>query len=92
MAPALGYGSQPVSLTRALLVGTILSISAIAVVARILMDAGVMRTSFASIVMATATIIDVVGWTLFGVLLAQVTGLEERIRGMGNAVAADRAR
>ena len=68
-------GPEPDSLARALLVGTILSISAIAVVARILVDAGLMRTSFASIVMASATINDVAGWTLFGVLLGQVTGL-----------------
>lgn len=67
-------GSGPVTLVRALLVGTILSISAIAVVARILIDAGLMGTSFASIVMAAATVIDVAGWTLFGVLVGQVTG------------------
>lgn len=69
-------GSEPVTLLRALLVGTILSISAIAVVARILMDAGVMGTSFASIVMAAATVIDVVGWTLFGFLLGQLSGFD----------------
>ncbi len=69
-------GPESEDLTRAVLVGTILSISAIAVVARILMDAGVMGTSFASVVMATATVNDVIGWTAFGILLGQVTGFD----------------
>lgn len=69
-------GPETEYLTRAFLVGTILSISAIAVVARILIDAGVMGTPFASVVMATATVIDVAGWTIFGILLGQVTGFD----------------
>ncbi|MEP7384178.1 MAG: cation:proton antiporter [Gemmatimonadota bacterium] len=59
-----------------LFVGTILSISAIPVIARILMDLGLIRTPFGSLVLAAATIDDLIGWTLFGIILSQfeVTG------------------
>lgn len=59
-----------------LFVGTILSISAIPVIARILMDLGLIRTSFGALVLASATVDDLIGWTLFGVILSQfgVTG------------------
>lgn len=59
-----------------LFVGTILSISAIPVIARILMDLGLIRTSFGALVLAAATVDDLIGWTLFGIILSQfgVTG------------------
>ena len=59
-----------------LFVGTILSISAIPVIARILMDLGLIRTSFGAVVLAAATIDDLIGWALFGIILSQfgVTG------------------
>jgi Kef-type K+ transport system membrane component KefB len=59
-----------------LFVGTILSISAIPVIARILMDLGLIGTSFGARVLASATINDLIGWTLFGIVLSQfsVTG------------------
>jgi Kef-type K+ transport system membrane component KefB len=54
-----------------LFVGTILSISAIPVIARILMDLGLIRTSFGALVLAAATVDDLIGWTLFGIVLSQ---------------------
>lgn len=60
-----------------LFVGTILSISAIPVIARILMDLDLIRSSFGALVLAAATVDDLIGWTLFGVILSQfgVTGV-----------------
>jgi Kef-type K+ transport system membrane component KefB len=59
-----------------LFVGTILSISAIPVIARILMDLELIRTSFGALVLSAATIDDLIGWALFGIILSQfgVTG------------------
>ena len=59
-----------------LFVGTILSISAIPVIARILLDLDLIRTSFGALVLAAATVDDLVGWALFGIILSQfgVTG------------------
>lgn len=70
MSPAKGGWIGP------LFVGTILSISAIPVIARILMDLGLIRTSFGVLVMSAATIDDLIGWSLFGIIISQfgVTG------------------
>ena len=59
-----------------LFVGTILSISAIPVIARILIDLDLIRTSFGALVLAAATVDDLIGWALFGIILSQfgVTG------------------
>lgn len=73
-----------------LFVGTILSISAIPVIARILMDLGLIRTSFGALVLASATVDDLIGWTLFGVILSQfgVTGEGSAAWGMRLAMLA----
>ena len=54
-----------------LFVGTILSISAIPVIARILIDLNLIGTPFGGVVLAAATLDDLIGWTLFGVILSQ---------------------
>jgi K+:H+ antiporter len=54
----------------ALLLGTALSISALPVIARILMDLGLQRSEIGSVVLASATIDDVLGWSAFGAILA----------------------
>lgn len=59
--------------TGAIFVGTILSISAIPVIARILIDLGLMGTPFGALVLAAATIDDLIGWALFGVVVSQLT-------------------
>jgi Kef-type K+ transport system membrane component KefB len=53
-----------------LFIGTALSISALPVIARILMDLGMLKTKVGSIILATATIDDIVGWILFALLTA----------------------
>jgi Kef-type K+ transport system membrane component KefB len=58
--------------TLGLFLGTALSISALPVAARILMDLGLMKSEPGHVVMASAMINDIVGWTLFGIILSRV--------------------
>jgi Kef-type K+ transport system membrane component KefB len=53
-----------------LFIGTALSISALPVIARILMDLGMLKSKVGSIILATATIDDIVGWMLFALITA----------------------
>ncbi|HEY9072747.1 MAG TPA: cation:proton antiporter, partial [Desulfobaccales bacterium] len=58
----------------ALFVGTILSISALPVIARILMDLNLMKTELGIIVMSAAMLDDLAGWGLFAVILSNFGG------------------
>ena len=58
----------------ALFVGTILSITALPVIARILMDLNLIRTELGTIIMSAAMLDDLVGWGLFAVILSNVGG------------------
>ncbi|HTQ53820.1 MAG TPA: cation:proton antiporter [Bryobacteraceae bacterium] len=58
----------------ALFVGTILSISALPVIARILMDLDLMNSDLGVIVMSAAMLDDLVGWGLFAVILSNFGG------------------
>jgi Kef-type K+ transport system membrane component KefB len=55
----------------ALFLGTALSISALPVIARILMDMNLLKTELGTVVMAAATIDDLIGWTLFALILGE---------------------
>ncbi|MFN2398617.1 MAG: cation:proton antiporter [Gemmatimonadaceae bacterium] len=63
-----------------LFVGTILSISALPVIARILIDLNLIGSSFGATVLAAATIDDLIGWSLFGIILSQF-GISGRVGG-----------
>jgi Kef-type K+ transport system membrane component KefB len=54
----------------ALFVATILCISALPVIARVLMDLNLIRSELGSLVMAAATLDDLVGWALFAFLVS----------------------
>lgn len=58
------------TLIPALFLGTALSISALPVIARILMDLDLIREEAGVIIMASATVNDLIGWSLFAVILA----------------------
>ena len=60
----------------ALFIATAMSISAIPVIARILMDLDLFRTRIGMVIVSTAVADDTVGW----ILLAVITGLVERHR------------
>jgi Kef-type K+ transport system membrane component KefB len=68
-------------LTFALFVGTAMSITALPVIARILMDLNIFRTKTGMLVVASAMINDLIGWLIFSVIISMMdTGAGE---GMG---------
>jgi Kef-type K+ transport system membrane component KefB len=68
--PALwGEGESRQGWVFGVFVGTALSISALPVIARILMDLGLLQRELGIIVMTAAALDDVIGWTLFAVIL-----------------------
>jgi Kef-type K+ transport system membrane component KefB len=56
--------------TFALFIGTALSISALPVIARILMDLDLLKTGLGGIIVGAATINDIVGWSIFALILS----------------------
>jgi Kef-type K+ transport system membrane component KefB len=54
----------------AMFIGTALSISALPVIVRILMDLGMMNTDMGMIITGAATINDLIGWSLFAFILS----------------------
>lgn len=78
---ALGFGSvwmfpdlwnhrtQTGLLPLSLFVGLALSITALPVIARILVDIGLIKEELGSVILSAATINDLIGWTLFAILL-----------------------
>lgn len=69
---------QARQLLLALFIGTALSISALPVITRILMDLRLLQQDFGVIVLSAATISDLIGWLLFALLLSVLspTGAE----------------
>ncbi len=56
----------------ALFLGTAMSISALPVIARILLDLGLLNTTIGMVVIASAIFNDVVGWLIFSFILSMV--------------------
>ena len=56
----------------ALFMGTALSISALPVIARILMDLDLLKTELGGIIMGAATINDIIGWSIFALILSSL--------------------
>ena len=54
----------------ALFMGTALSISALPVIARILLDLELLKTDLGGIIMGAATINDIIGWSIFALILS----------------------
>jgi Kef-type K+ transport system membrane component KefB/mannitol/fructose-specific phosphotransferase system IIA component (Ntr-type) len=73
IAPSfLGADQNASRLVFALFIGTALSISALPVVARILMDLDLLRTEMGTVVMSSAMFDDLAGWILFGLVLGML--------------------
>lgn len=62
--------SKDQGLTLAFFMGTALSISALPVIARILSDLGLLHQEAGAVVMAAATVSDIIGWALFAMILS----------------------
>ena len=65
-------GPDADTLTFALFVGTAMSISALPVIARILMDLGIFRSKVGMLVIAAAMINDLIGWLIFSVIISMM--------------------
>ncbi len=66
------WGQQPRPLLLALFMGTALSISALPIIARILMDIKLIDTPIGMTVMASAMVNDLIGWSLFALILGNL--------------------
>lgn len=70
----------------ALFLGTALSISALPVVARVLMDLGLLRTEMGTVIMSSAMCDDLVGWILFGLVLGMLNPHPEAAHGIRHTI------
>lgn len=70
----LGISANENNLIFALFVGTALSITALPVVARTLMDLNIFKTEIGFLIIASAMLNDLVGWIIFSVILAMLKG------------------
>jgi len=73
LAPAF-WGMMPGgnAVTFALFLGTALSISALPVAARILMDLGIFKSDVGMLIMAAAMFNDLIGWIIFSIVLSMM--------------------
>jgi Kef-type K+ transport system membrane component KefB/mannitol/fructose-specific phosphotransferase system IIA component (Ntr-type) len=70
---AMGREPDANALTFALFLGVAMSISALPVIAKTLMDLNLFRTDLGMMVIATAIFLDLVGWTIFAVVLGMMS-------------------
>jgi Kef-type K+ transport system membrane component KefB len=67
-----GYGDDGHLLAFALFMGTSMAITALPVIARILMDLNIFKTRMGMLVISSAMINDLIGWLIFSVILAMI--------------------
>ncbi len=65
-------GNGPTHLLFSLFLGTAMSISALPVIARILLDMKLLKTEVGAVIIASAVLNDVVGWIIFSFILSMV--------------------
>lgn len=69
--PSLFEGGGPMpAFTLALFIGTAMSITAVPVISKTLMDLGLYRTDFGMVIVASAMVNDIIGWILFAMVLS----------------------
>ncbi|MHB1686612.1 MAG: cation:proton antiporter, partial [Ignavibacteriaceae bacterium] len=68
----LGIKDDSMKLVFALFMGTALSISALPVIVKTLMDLGIFKTDIGSIIVAAAMFNDLIGWLIFSVILGMI--------------------
>jgi Kef-type K+ transport system membrane component KefB len=67
-----GYGYDGGRLTFALFMGTAMAITALPVIARILMDLNLFKTRVGMLIISSAMVNDLIGWMIFSVVLAMI--------------------
>jgi Kef-type K+ transport system membrane component KefB/mannitol/fructose-specific phosphotransferase system IIA component (Ntr-type) len=82
------FGAQPQAdrLIFALFVGTALSISALPVIAKILIDLNLLRSEMGTVVMSSAMFDDLVGWILFSMILGMMNAGEHTLGGVKRTI------
>ncbi len=83
----LGAGENSDTLIFALFVGTALSISALPVIARILMDLNLLRSEMGTVIMSSAMFDDLVGWILFSMVLGMINPAAHSGGGLKHTIA-----
>ncbi len=73
---ALGIEDINLKLIFALFIGTALSISALPVIVKILMDLNIYKTDIGMIIIASAMMNDLIGWLMFSVILSMSDSTE----------------
>lgn len=68
----LGIGDINLKLVFALFIGTALSISALPVIAKTLMDLNIYKTDVGMMIIASAMINDLIGWLVFSIILGMM--------------------
>jgi Kef-type K+ transport system membrane component KefB/mannitol/fructose-specific phosphotransferase system IIA component (Ntr-type) len=82
----LGAAAGASRLIFALFVGTALSISALPVIAKILMDLNLLRTEMGTVVMSSAMFDDLVGWILFSMILGMMNAGPHSLNGVKRTI------
>jgi Kef-type K+ transport system membrane component KefB len=72
------WGQQQDLQLFALFLGTALSISALPIIARIMLDLGLIKSELGTLVIAAAIVDDLIGWSLFAAILSQLAGENSR--------------
>lgn len=81
-----GFYQEDKVLVFALFIGTTMAITALPVVARILMDLNVFKSSLGMLIIASAMVNDILGWLIFSVILSMMGTADEGL-GIGATVA-----
>jgi Kef-type K+ transport system membrane component KefB len=80
-----GKTSETDGLALALFLGTSMAITALPVIARILMDLGIFKTRMGMLVISSAMINDIIGWLIFSVVLGMI-GKEHKTMSLGQTL------
>jgi len=67
-----GNQEEDMRLVFALFLGTVIAITALPVIARVLMDLNVFNSPMGMLIIASAMIIDILGWLIFAVILSMM--------------------
>lgn len=82
----VGMGPMAAPGMFALVVATVIGISALPVIARTLLDLRLLRTDVGAVILAAATLDDLAGWLVFSVLLASTGATEATATGLAGTV------
>jgi len=81
----LGIEENSSTLIFALFIGTALSITALPVVVKTLMDLNIFRSKIGAIIISSAMVNDLIGWIIFSIILSMI-GTDAHGLGLGNVI------